>query len=173
MTLLRKSYEALPSDSHRRMFLDAALLLHSRLSSHLTSLWAAQLQLDDSLSGGTLVFRGTGWQSRRKGFRDLPHQQRSVQNAQHCRKAADSMLADLVRHSLVALQDGSGSASNSSAAMRCESLAAATCKKSKKQLAGCCCAEAVAVNLLQSWTYTCHCFLAGSWSTTACKTWQA
>jgi hypothetical protein len=104
---LCKSYEALPTDVPRRMFLDAALLLHGRPRSHLTTLWAAQLLQDESHSGDGMVLRSTGWRSRGKSLFDGSRQQRSVQDAQRCRTAADGALLNLVQWSFVVL-DGSG-----------------------------------------------------------------
>lgn len=41
--VLRESYDQLPNDWHRLMFLDAALLFQGRPVKHLTSLWEASL----------------------------------------------------------------------------------------------------------------------------------
>lgn len=46
LAVLRKSYESLPSDQHRLMFLDAALMLRGRPTAHLTALWEGALLLD-------------------------------------------------------------------------------------------------------------------------------
>ena len=48
MAVLHKSYDRLPSEAHRIMFLDAALLLQGRPSTHLTAVWEGQLLLDES-----------------------------------------------------------------------------------------------------------------------------
>jgi hypothetical protein len=106
LALLAKSYEALPSDAHRRMFLDAALLLLQQPSQHLTALWAAQLELDDSLSGGALVFRGSGWRLRSEARVDIPDGQRGQRHRDDCRIRADKLLQDLVSTSLVSQYSG-------------------------------------------------------------------
>lgn len=41
--MLRKSYDQLPTDEHRLMFLDVALMLNGRPVEHLTALWPASL----------------------------------------------------------------------------------------------------------------------------------
>ncbi len=43
------SYERLPSDAHRLMFLDAALLLRGRPPAQLTAVWEGQLLLNESV----------------------------------------------------------------------------------------------------------------------------
>ena len=43
---LEPSFQALPSDQHRQMFLDAALLMHAEPQAHLRATWIAVLQLD-------------------------------------------------------------------------------------------------------------------------------
>jgi hypothetical protein len=101
--LLGKSYEALPSDAHRRMFLDAALLLHQQPAQHLTALWAAQLELDDSRHGAHLVLHGSGWRSRGRDMIDVHGELRRERQAHTCRKAADSLLDDLVSALLIVL----------------------------------------------------------------------
>lgn len=45
--VLSKSYERLPSDAHRLMFVDVALLLRGRPPAHLTALWGGQLLLNE------------------------------------------------------------------------------------------------------------------------------
>ncbi len=52
MAVLGNGYERLPSDAHRLMFLDAALLLRGCPSTDLTALWEGQLLLDDSKGEG-------------------------------------------------------------------------------------------------------------------------
>ena len=108
LALLAKSYEALPSNAHRRMFLDAALLLHQQPEQHLTALWAAQLELDDSLSGGTEVFRGSGWRSRCEADTDVPHKMRQQRLSRTCSLRAIKLLKDLVSTSLVSLDSNQG-----------------------------------------------------------------
>ena len=41
---LEALFKKLPSDAHRQMFLDTALLLHGQPFSHLQAAWTAQLQ---------------------------------------------------------------------------------------------------------------------------------
>lgn len=48
MKVLSGSYERLPSNAHRRMFLDAALLLRGCRPAQLTALWEGQLLLDEN-----------------------------------------------------------------------------------------------------------------------------
>ncbi len=45
-------YEGLPSDQHRHMFLDAALLLRDRPAAHLLAMWEGQLLLDSGSNHG-------------------------------------------------------------------------------------------------------------------------
>lgn len=83
---LRKSYDGLPSNAHRRMFKDAALLLHGQPVKQLTDRWESQLQLDDS--GDRKVFRGAG---RRRGG-----QRTSIRAARLLQDLVDSSLVQLV-----------------------------------------------------------------------------
>jgi hypothetical protein len=101
LAVLAKSYSALPSDAHRRMFLDAALLLHQQPAQHLTALWEAQLGLDESLSCGELVFRGSGWRTRQEAHFDVSDEQRGQRQRDDCRLRADKLLQDLISTSLV------------------------------------------------------------------------
>lgn len=74
--VLSRSYERLPSDAHRLMFLDAALLLRGRPPAQLTALWEGQLLLDASLGDNKwpsegLPARGSGeskgaWRARQQ-----------------------------------------------------------------------------------------------------------
>lgn len=43
---LRKSYDALPTDQHRLMFLDAAIMCEGRPVSHLAAVWEGNFLLD-------------------------------------------------------------------------------------------------------------------------------
>jgi hypothetical protein len=104
LALLAKSYEALPSDAHRRMFLDAALLLRRQPLQHLTALWAAQLELDDSLGGSSSVFRGSGWRTRHNIYVDDQDAMRRQRQQDACRPRAAKLLDDLVASSLVSLE---------------------------------------------------------------------
>jgi hypothetical protein len=85
------------------MFLDAALLLHQQPSQHLTALWAAQLELDDSLSGGAEMFRGSGWRTRGRNTSDAQNEARHERDSRLCQKAAEGLLEGLVSASLVIL----------------------------------------------------------------------
>jgi hypothetical protein len=107
IALLAKSYEALPSHAHRRMFLDAALLLHKHTAQELTAIWAAQLDLDDSHVGDGLVFRGSSWHKRGRGMAaDSTYDVRHTRHRQACRRDAASLLDNLVSASLVHLDEG-------------------------------------------------------------------
>lgn len=46
LAVLRKSYDLLPSDQHRLMFLDAALMLRGCPVAHLIAVWEGILLLD-------------------------------------------------------------------------------------------------------------------------------
>lgn len=90
--VLRKSYDFLPTDQHRRMFLDAALMLRGCPVEHLIAVWEGALLLDSQENGlGLLPSRSrdetyAAWQTRR------------------CDVAANSarkLLNDLCEHSLV------------------------------------------------------------------------
>lgn len=101
--VLRKSYDALPSDAHRRMFLDAALLHHDWPAHHLTATWAAQLALDDEMSGGANALRGLGWRSRGRADQTSSWQQRADLQRSQCSDRTLVMLDQLVKSSLVQL----------------------------------------------------------------------
>ena len=63
--MLGKSYERLPSDAHRLMFVDAALLLRGRPPAQLKALWEGQLLLDESV--GDNKWLSDGLPARRSG----------------------------------------------------------------------------------------------------------
>lgn len=70
LSVLRKSYELLPSDQHRLMFLDAALMLKECPAVHLTSFWEGSMLLDTDDVTSLLPSRAEGevpveWQRRR------------------------------------------------------------------------------------------------------------
>lgn len=71
LLLLRNSYEQLPSEAHRHMLLDAALVLRERPLAHLTALWEGHLLLDYGKHGPGLLARKqhesyASWQQARR-----------------------------------------------------------------------------------------------------------
>ena len=97
-------YQRLPSDEHRRMFLDAALLLRGRPAAHLLAVWEGQLLLDADSGVGTPHL--------------LPERRRDADGAlegsaswlQSRTAAATQLAASLLRHlqkeALVSIVDG-------------------------------------------------------------------
>lgn len=70
--VLRKSFMLLPSDRHRLMFLDAALMLRGCPPAHLTAFWEGALLLHDGAAGWNVLPKRkqsedhAAWQSRRR-----------------------------------------------------------------------------------------------------------
>lgn len=95
--VLRTSYDLLPSDQHRLMFLDAALMLRGRPAAHLVATWEGMLLLDPPKTS-LLPLRSereghAAWQSRR---------------SRAAGKAARMLLDDLHRLSLINFEINSG-----------------------------------------------------------------
>lgn len=94
--VLSKSYDSLPSERHRRMFLDAALMLRDCPAKHLIAVWEGALLLDSKDNGRDLLPSRSGgetraaWQSRRCAA---------------AAKLARTQLNDLCEQSLVQLSD--------------------------------------------------------------------
>lgn len=93
--MLGKTYERLPSDAHRLMFLDAALLLRGCPPADLTALWEGQLLLDDNKGEGPSL-----GQLPAKRRRESPAASQVPQQTR-ARKKAIELLGDLERLLLV------------------------------------------------------------------------
>ncbi len=100
-------YKGLPSDQHRHMFLDAALLLRDRPAAHLLALWEGQLLLDSGRNGGNRHQQSdvteTWDQSADAAFAEFAPQKRV--RAPTAAESAASLLADLRDAFLVKVLD--------------------------------------------------------------------
>lgn len=64
--VLCNSYEQLPSEAHRNMFFDAALMLHERPAAHLIAVWERESLLDSRLLSRKAGFSYPSWQGKRQ-----------------------------------------------------------------------------------------------------------
>ena len=96
-------YSGLPSNEHRRMFLDAALLLRDRPAAHLLAVWEGQLLLHADSGGTPHLLPGRGQDADGAPEGDASWMQRRTAAAA---QFAVSLLTDLQKESLVDIVDG-------------------------------------------------------------------
>lgn len=86
-----QNYELLPSDQHRMMFLDAALIMHDCPVAHLTTVWSRIMLARKATEGRDFL--------QRKDSESIPAWNNRQHRAAH--RAAEQHVADLCDAGLV------------------------------------------------------------------------
>lgn len=94
-SVLRKAYNQLPCDEHRRMFLDAAILLRGKHVLHLEALWGGQLLQDTTPGAKRMVNCPRKREAGRWVESPAEHRRRQQDVANRCAANMISCLQDM------------------------------------------------------------------------------